>query len=109
MIFFALAVFLPSLWFFPWWAQPLIYFSLGLGLMKTWSLQMQTALAAGASAAVLSFVRDGQSYGLISRRMAPLIGLPQPILIFVLMGVLTFVFSLLWLRTGALLRQKLSS
>lgn len=108
MIFFALAVFLPSLWLFPWWAQPLICFSLGLGLTKTWSLQWQTALVAGVSAAVLSFVRDGQSYGLISKRMAPLIGLPHPTLIFVLMGALTFVFSLLWLRTGALLRHRLA-
>lgn len=108
MIFFALAIFLPTFWLLPWWALPLFSFVLGLFMTKTWRLQWQTALMASISAMILSFLRDGQSYGLISKHMAPLFGLPHPALIFALMGVLSFVLSLCWLRTGACLRRALS-
>lgn len=104
MIFFALLIFLPLIWFAPWWALGLGSFVLGYTRVHTWKEQWTISLVAGMVWAALAFIRDGQSYGLISKRLSGLLGLPVSGGVFLIVLALGLLFSLLWLRSGALVK-----
>lgn len=105
MIFFAILVMLPVIWFLPWWAVALSAFVLGYWVASRVSQQLSVAVAAGLVWAALAYLRDGQNYGLISKRMSGLLGLPYDFLIFPALAILGFAVALLWVRMGALVRS----
>ena len=107
MIFFAALLFIPLIWFLPWWSIAPVALVLGFWMAPKVSQQISVALAAAFVWPTLAFLRDGQNYGLISKRMSGLLSLPHESLIFPALAVLAFTFALLWVRSGALLKESL--
>lgn len=105
MIFASLAFTVASLWWVGWWTLIPLSLIAGYFLDQYPSRQWQQALASGVAWAALAFVRDGQSFGLISRRMSGAFNLPRPELIFGLVFVLGALTAWLWFRAGRFLRQ----
>jgi hypothetical protein len=102
MIYLCLVLFLLCGWFLPWWGMAFLSFGLGLLLPeRTWKV----VLAAGIAWAALAYVLDGRSHGMISQRMAGLFGLPSPLLLLLLMGMIGAVTAGLCFKSGSLFRQ----
>ena len=107
MIFAALVGQLLAAWFLPWWMTALTAFILGW-ICHGWGMRfpaLQVSLAGALSWATSAYVQDGRSHGLISERMAALFGLPSSPLIFVVMGFLGLVTTLLAFQSAATLRD----
>ena len=103
MMFFGMAILLPTIWFLPWWVPALIAYGLGWIMGPRTSNAWQIALAGGFVAAALSFIKDGRHAGIISQRMSGLFSLPHPSLVFVLVLILSFVTLFLCFQSGAAL------
>lgn len=103
MMFFGMAILLPTIWFLPWWVPALIASGLGLVSGPRTSNAWQIALAGGLVAAALAFIKDGRNAGIISQRMSGLFSLPHWSLIFVLVFFLTSLTLFLCFQAGAAL------
>ncbi len=106
MFFFGLALSAAVIWLLPWWALPLTAFLIGFMLPYKFHYVWSFSLSAGLAMAALSFVRDGQSHGLISKRMAGLLSLPTPTLLFAVIFILGFVTAALWMQAGLVLSKR---
>jgi hypothetical protein len=106
MFFFCLALFLLCGWLLPWWGLALIAFFLGIAFNGK---ARHVALAAAAAWTALAYIHDGQSHGIIARRMAGLFGLPSPYLIFLLMAILGALTALFFFQAGAVIRGAVKS
>ncbi len=101
MIFFGMAILLPTIWFLPWWVPGFIAGGLGWASGSRASNAWQLALAGGGVAAALSFIKDGRHAGIISQRMSGLFSLPHPSLIFVMVFLVSGVTLFLCFQAGA--------
>jgi hypothetical protein len=102
MMFFGMAILLPTIWFFPWWVPALV--ASGLGWMngpRPSSAAWQIALAGGLVTVALAFIKDGRNAGIISERMSGLFSLPHSSMIFALVFFLMFVTLFLCFQAGA--------
>lgn len=104
MFFFCLAIFLPMAWLLPWWTQGLIAVAIGWWQPRPWRGPWSVAWAAGLAAIALTYVNDVANFGLASKHVAAIFSLPAPILIFPLMGALSFITVLVCVQAGMSLR-----
>lgn len=101
MIYASMIVMIAAFAFLPWWT--LIFISAIAGGLAGRSKRhaARFGLAAGLVWAALAVFRDGQNFGLISRRMAGAFALPVDQLIFVVVAGLGFMTAFLCFQCGA--------
>jgi len=105
MFFTSLIVFGVCVAFLPWYAVAVAALILGAAIPRGIAAHFSAAAAAGIVSAALAFGADGRLHGVVSVRMAGLLSLPQPALVFWVMFMLAFITAFLWLRAGVFLRQ----
>jgi hypothetical protein len=101
MFFVSLILIALTSWFCPWWSLVLVAGALSSCRTPSWMVTIAAMMVWPA----LAFIQDGLNHGQISGRMAGLLQLPEPILIFVLMAILAGVTAWLACQVGALLRS----
>lgn len=89
----------------PWWGLGVVALILGLTIPGKFKRALEVSFAAGVAAAVLAYILDGRSHGLISQRMSGLFGLPFAPLIFLIMGIINALSAFLYYKAGVFLGQ----
>lgn len=101
MIYLSMFAMLPLIWFLPWWSLALAASFAGLFFGRGSWYATKFSVSSGIVCAGLAFIKDGHSHGLISRRLAGLLGLNFSPAIFLLVFAITFVTTFLCFRAGA--------
>ncbi len=99
MTYLALGLLLPAFWFGFWWLIFPIALAVGYAMGEKRS-GIAFALGAGLVWASLAFVRDGETAGVISRRLAGMFSLPGSVAFFVLVFVIGFLSAWFWFAAG---------
>lgn len=105
MIFASLALLIPAIWIFPWWALPVFSAFAGFFVEGKTSRAVQFSICAGVVACAFAFIKDGQNGGVISRRVSAMFALPGAGFAYLVLFFLCFVTAFLWFRAGRSLRQ----
>ncbi len=105
MFFLSLLIFILPAMVMPWWGLALVALALGVWRPQGWWYGMQVGLAAGWIWVAAAYVDDGNTSGLITRRLSMAMGLPSPWLLLGLMGALGFVTAFLFYQAGSALRR----
>jgi hypothetical protein len=89
----------------PWWSLAAAGLLLGIFLPAKKARAVQVSAAAALAWAILAYILDGRSHGLISQRMSGLFGMPSPWLMFLLMALIGAVTALLNYQAGVFIRR----
>lgn len=100
MIYLGLGLLLPAFWLGFWWLIFPLAFALGFAMGDRRS-PSGFALGAGLVWSALAFLRDGETAGVISARMAGMFSLPGSMGFFFVILLIGFVTAWLWYAAGA--------
>ena len=105
MIYLALLLTLPALWFFSWWL--IIPISFGAGYFAPQMSNIMFAFGVGGAWACLAFLKAERFGAIITERLSILFGLPHPALIYLLVFTVGFVTACLWFNLGKISKSSI--
>lgn len=105
MFFLGVAIAAPILWFLPWWVLALVTALFGALLEPGPRLAILYSVGVSLTWVALAFIRNGQSHGLISPRIAGLFFLPGGEYVYILVFLIAMISTWLWIQSGTALLQ----
>jgi hypothetical protein len=107
VFFVSLLIFSISIAPLPWWSIVPVSVLLGWWSGFSYKGAIQSGVAAGLAWSGHAFFKDGQHYGLISRRMSGVFQLPYAWMIFVAVFLVAMITVFVWFQAGGVLRELL--